>query len=442
MILIDALYSVTGSTIVAGLILFSIFSMVEKKQRAVFISLGLSVIVAAVWFSVPQIYFSKTYEIIMMAVVVLFGFTFFLPIGKTLCTKLGFAAAKFDERDTVFAREEYQVGSIKYEKYYEAHPELKEMDDHLRKLPELLSEGGYYYNRDEAIHIKDIFSRIKEMTAKVDGDISDNKVEIRPDKITDDIKNRLIQQGAYEVGITKLNPMHVYSHVGRGPEEWGKEIVNNHEYAIIFSVEMDYYEVEKAPDLPTTVETARRYLQAAQISVSLADYIRSLGYPARAHISDSNYQIILPPLAVEAGLGEIGRHGYLISDKLGSRLRLGGVTTSLPLIVDSPKSFGVADFCQSCLKCADNCPPQAIPSGEKKTVRGVEKWMIDPVKCLHYWRVAGTDCGLCMKVCPYSHPPTLLHNIVRSGIKRSAIARKIAIWGDDLFYGRKVSFRN
>jgi ferredoxin len=111
------------------------------------------------------------------------------------------------------------------------------------------------------------------------------------------------------------------------------------------------------------------------------------------------------------------------------------------MVIDKPIAFGVQDFCTKCQKCADNCPPSAIPSGEKEIIRGVEKWVIDPMKCLHYWRVAGSDCGLCMKVCPYSHPSTFAHDLVRAGIKRSAIARSVSIWGDDLLYGRSVKLK-
>ena len=47
-------------------------------------------------------------------------------------------------------------------------------------------------------------------------------------------------------------------------------------------------------------------------------------------------------------------------------------------------------------------------------------------------------CGLCMKVCPFSHPETLVHNLVREGIRRSAFARTVSVWGDRLLYGRRV----
>ena len=97
-------------------------------------------------------------------------------------------------------------------------------------------------------------------------------------------------------------------------------------------------------------------------------------------------------------------------------------------------------FCEKCKKCADNCPPRAIPYGDKTSVRGVEKWQLYIEKCFQYWRIIGTDCGLCMKVCPFSHPNTPVHNILRQSIKRSAFARSISVYGDDLFYGKGVRF--
>jgi ferredoxin len=54
----------------------------------------------------------------------------------------------------------------------------------------------------------------------------------------------------------------------------------------------------------------------------------------------------------------------------------------------------------------------------------------------HYWNVIGTDCGRCMSVCPYSHPDTLSHNLVRGAIRRSGFARRAALRLDNLFYGR------
>jgi reductive dehalogenase len=353
-----------------------------------------------------------------------------MPIGEI--------TERVDERDIMFAREEYLPGTEKYETYYAMKPHLKEIDDSVRDLPPLLEPGGKYYDPEVSRQVVSVFREIKGMTTRVDGEVTAAHKDVDPSEMSNEIKRKVLDMGASEVGIAPLNPLYVYSHVGRGPELWGAPIVNNHKFAIVFTLEMDYYRVHAAPRLPTVQESAERYLDGARISIDLAREIRDMGYPARAHISDSNYQIMLPPVAVDAGLGELGRLGYLISPKYGARIRLGAVTTDLPLVPDQPITFGVQDFCEKCRKCADNCPSAAIPNGVRSKVRGVDKWPTNVEQCVRYWRIAGSDCGLCMKICPYSHPPTFIHNLVRAGIKRSALARSVAVRADDLFYGRRV----
>ncbi|MBU0985109.1 MAG: reductive dehalogenase [candidate division Zixibacteria bacterium] len=394
----------------------------------------------AAWLGLYLAYESQPLPLMIPIVaVVLITLVFFFPIGIRKPVPCAKVTERVDERDVMFAREEYEAGTDKYEQYYRMRPEFKQVDDRLRKLPPLLHPGGRYYDASRSESIRDTFRTISRMTVQVDGPCAAQSAIVDPDAMTARIKNTVLELGADDVGIGPLNPQFVYSHVGRGPEPWGRPIVNTHKYAIAFAVEMDYDAVETAPKLPTVEESAAKYLKAAKISIELAERIRAMGYPARAHISDSNYQIMLPPVAADAGLGEVGRIGYLIHPRLGARLRLGAVTTDLPLVPDKPISFGVQDFCEICKKCATNCPSAAIPKGDRTVQRGVEKWPLAVEQCVYYWRVVGTDCGLCMKVCPYSHPPTFVHNLVRAGIKRSRIAQRLSIWGDDVFYGWKIT---
>ncbi len=416
-------------------------SVVEKRSRAVGVSLTMLIVFDLVWFGWYGLFADQPAALWSpLVAAAIFGFLFFLPIGRSRIIVTQDTSERVDERDIMFAREEYRPGSEKYDIYYSAHPERKKTDDRLRRMPELLAPGGRYYDPARSENAQSAFREIEQLTTEVDGEVSAQREEVDAKVATEDIKQRLLEFGAVEVGVAPLNPMFVYSHVGRGPEEWGSPIVNNHRYAIVFSLEMDYYAVEGAPDLPITEETVRRYRQAADISNDLARQIRSRGYPARAHISGSNYQIMLPPVGQDAGLGEVGRSGYLISPKLGCRTRLGAITTDLPLVPDKPISFGVQDFCAKCVKCADNCPSSAIPKEGETSVRGIEKWPLNVERCMRYWRAIGTDCGLCMKVCPYSHPPTLVHNVIRYAVRRSVIARTLSVWGDDLIYGRKTDF--
>lgn len=441
MIIIKSVYIASGIILGGAGFSFAVSSLFEKKTRVFYAAVVYTVILLVIW--TGYYYFLNFSEILLSippAFVILAVILFFAPDGKISTIEIGDSNERVDERDVMFAREEYQPGDAKYETYYATKPQYKEIDDKIRELPRILSPGGKYYDPIRSGYIDSIFESVEELLDKVDGEVSADRWQVEPIEITESVKKAILEMGADSVGIALLNQNYVYSHVGRGPERWGSEIVNNHKYAIMFTLEMDYNHVEGAPGLSITEESATKYLQGALISVEIARYIRNLGYPARAHMAGSNYQIMLPPVAYDAGLGELGRLGYLISPRLGPRMRLGAVTTDLPLIADEPRNFGVQDFCRKCLKCAVNCPSGAIPHGDKTEERGVWKWQLNIEKCIRYWRVLGTDCGLCMKVCPYSHPPTFFHNIVRKAIPRSATARWISIRGDDIFYGRKAKF--
>lgn len=440
---IELIYAAIGIILCVLGLAFAVSSLYEKRIKAFMVALIFTAAISAGWLTYHHFFsFSMIMLSIPPAFVIILAFLFFAPDGKISAIEINKSGERVDERDIMFAREEYEPGDSKYGSYYSMRPENKEIDDAIRKLPPFLEPGGKYYHPVHSSYINSIFIAVENLLNDIDGEISPDREEIDPAKITKTLKWVILKMGADDVGIAPLKQEYVYSHVGRGPEKWGSEIVNNHKYAIMFALEMDYDHVESAPDLHITEESAKKYLKGALISVEIARYIRSLGYPARAHIAGSNYQIMLPPVAYDAGLGELGRLGYLISPRFGPRIRLGAITTDLPLEIDQPKDFGVQDFCEKCLKCAVNCPSGAIPYEEKISVRGVNKWQLNIEKCIGYWRILGTDCGLCMKVCPYGHPPTLFHNIIRKSIRRSAFARGISIKADDLFYGRKAKFRS
>jgi len=439
MTVLDFIYLFTGGAVSVFLILFGVTSLGERKARAAAVSFGLFVVFSTIWFYGWYRYdFSDIALLVPVGLILLVTALFFLPLGRRHPIAVGEVTERVDERDTMFAREEYQPGTERYDEYYAARPEFKAIDDSIRHLPELLAPGGRFYDPVGSTYIESLFTINEEFVTMVDGEVGSPHVEVEPQSITRQLKDLTRHLGADDVGIAELNPAWVYSHVGRGPEPWGKPIDLGHKYVIVFTLEMNYDHVEDAPRLPITEETAVQYLNGALISTALAEFIRQLGYPARAHIAGSNYQIMLPPVAYNAGLGELGRHGYLITPRHGARVRLGAVTTDLPLISDQPIEFGVQDFCETCKKCAANCPSKSIPFETKTTVRGVEKWLLNMETCMRYWRAIGTDCGLCMKVCPFSHPPSFAHNLIRAGIKHSSFARRISVYGDDLFYGRKV----
>jgi ferredoxin len=61
-------------------------------------------------------------------------------------------------------------------------------------------------------------------------------------------------------------------------------------------------------------------------------------------------------------------------------------------------------MCALCLKCARECPCNAIPFGPKTMFNGYEIWKPDVEKCGKYrlTNMKGSACGRCMKTCPYN----------------------------------------
>ncbi|MBD3237469.1 MAG: 4Fe-4S dicluster domain-containing protein, partial [Candidatus Eisenbacteria bacterium] len=147
--------------------------------------------------------------------------------------------------------------------------------------------------------------------------------------------------------------------------------------------------------------------------------------------------VIMPAVAVDAGLGELSRAGYLLSKGVGLNTRLAVVTTDLPMPVDPPARLGVQDFCAKCRKCAECCPADCIPTGGKIRVRGVEKWKIDEEQCLLYWGRIGVACTICQVVCPWSKPRSWWHRAIAEIAIRVPWSRRFLVWADDLVYGRR-----
>jgi len=344
---------------------------------------------------------------------------------------------KIDERDIMFSRRLLRPGSERYEHYYRENPLKKTLDDHFRKNPGLLEKGTRFYHPYHFAAANASFSTVSALHSIVEKPEETERYEQNsPQKNTEFIKNWAKKLGVHSVGITPLKSYHIYSHIGRGPK-FGQPVELNHSYAIAFTVEMDKSMISYAPQGPTVMESAQQYMNAGAIAVQIAEFIKYLGYPARAHI-DGNYRVVCPLVARDAGLGVLGRMGLLMTPRLGPRVRIGVITTDFPLLTDDvSEDTTVYDFCARCKKCADTCPSNAISFSDPQLVNGVRRWQINQEKCFTYWTIAGTDCARCVSVCPYSHPDNLLHNLVRRGLKQSDAFQAFALKMDDFFYGRK-----
>ena len=343
---------------------------------------------------------------------------------------------QFDERDTIFAREDLRAGTPEYEEMYRRHPDLRGIDDYIRSLPGF---GSGIPPCDMAmLESNRLLLRHLGRPDIVDGVPAEKKVEMSSERATEKIKKFARWLGADLVGISEVKRDYVYSHRGRiqYPEEpWGEPIQLDHKYAISMGFHEDIEMVRTGPHHGEVLESMIVYQRTAVASVILADYIRLLGFPARSH-HFRNYQIQSVPFAVEAGLGELGRCGFLLTKRFGNSLRLSTVTTDIPLMTDSPVDIGVRDFCERCKLCAEACPSNAIPSGDMIEVRGVMKWKLATLKCIEYWNKVGTDCGICIGCCPWSQQDVWYHRLASEAASRSQTARVVLLWLYPVLYGK------
>ena len=355
-----------------------------------------------------------------------------------------------DEREIVFARNRsIRPGSTEYDVFYKEHPELEEYDAKRRERGGPLGHLGSIDRPAEGpnaaatvacLSIPLHLSTSNQIKPSSHPFVKDKKITLTPEEATERVKGFALQLGSDLVGITEVNPLWVYAKRGEifheNWEDWGEEIPADHRYAVVFATEMDFRLVGAAPHTPTVIESMRNYAKGAYLSVQLASYVANLGYPATAnHLR--HYEAVLVPLAVDAGLGELGRLGYLITKEFGPRIRLGAVTTNLPLIPDKPVDLGVEDFCTICKKCAVCCPSQSIPVGERSEVNGTLRWKLNAETCFDYWGRIGTDCNVCMRVCPWGHARTVPHRLIVELVSRNRWARRIFSVMDDIFYGKK-----
>ena len=239
-----------------------------------------------------------------------------------------------------------------------------------------------------------------------------------PVKLKDPAKTaQLIKRIAHEfgstlVGITELNPDWVYGYPlrGRGFVDVNEplQIPDHWKYAIVIGSPMSWDPMYANPNYGTSNDA---YSRSRIIATRVAAFIKMLGYPARTHTPGNSYDLMVPPIAIDAGLGEQGRHGVLITPELGCNIRPAIITTSIPMATDKPIDFGVQDFCAHCKVCAEVCPSGAIPMGGKEDVRGYHRYRINTSKCLNFWtsNLGNMGCRLCISACPYTRKANWLH---------------------------------
>ncbi len=346
---------------------------------------------------------------------------------------------RFDERDTGFSR-----GVVEGNKYTVMH------ENSVRNIEKLIPGKTIL---DHALWVAgrtvDYILRKKEM-AREGAPIYNRGYRLEnpdPSAMTKIIKEVALWLGADLVGVTKLNPLWIYTHWGHHnamytsaaepgipinlPEEYDRVIVMIHE--------MDHERLRRTPAVES--ETDIMYSKMGWCASSLATYIRELGFRA---IPCGNELGLSIPMAIDAGLGELSRMGLLMTREFGPRVRISKVFTNLPLLPDTPVEIGIQRFCEKCSVCAEHCPSRAIMSGirtdkawDRSNSAGILKWPLKAMDCFNWWVANGTHCSICIRVCPWNKPNTLFHRSIRLLAERNLFTKGLVFFDELLGYGKQ-----
>jgi len=249
-----------------------------------------------------------------------------------------------------------------------------------------------YTEKAKKFNVREVFEKWASYTPRRDGPHNPEKPEgDDPAHLTDLIRKKGLELGGSDIGFAELTPIMV--NVGFEFEL---------KYIVSVVVQEDYAKVLEGA-LEVEKEAYAVYVECARISTELAEYVRSLGFPAIAsHNDTSDIQAI--PALYAAGMGELGRNGSLLHPEFGAGWRPGFVITDAPVVPGKPNIFGVQKTCETCRICEQNCPPGAIRKPDDFVItEGIKRWQVDTRTCFEVSRFRVEYCHICVDVCPYHH---------------------------------------
>ena len=192
-----------------------------------------------------------------------------------------------------------------------------------------------------------------------------------------------------DVGFTTVNPSLIFSN---------KKILFDR--AIVLLMQMKKEIINTAPSPSANKEIFRTYHHLGVCVNKIADFLKQRGYKAQAGPAIGG-EVNYPLLAQKAGLGQIGKHGLLITPKLGVSLRIATVYTEIENLPKSGENIHqwIADFCDGCSKCVRECPADAIYK-KTKIFKDSTHQHIDYKKCaIPFSNQYG--CTVCVKECVF-----------------------------------------
>lgn len=182
-----------------------------------------------------------------------------------------------------------------------------------------------------------------------------------------------------------------------------RPIIERLSYGISLAVRLSDAVIEGIEDRPTKLyfyHYRQLNLLLDQLALRITNFIQKEGSQAlpipSSQIIDWEKQkghLSHKKVAIEAGLGWIGRSNLLVNPEFGSRIRLVTILTNFPLKTDRRRKLD----CGDCNACIAVCPAGAIKESKED---------FDYLSCyrkLDYFRkechIGHHICGICIKAC-------------------------------------------
>jgi epoxyqueuosine reductase QueG len=156
--------------------------------------------------------------------------------------------------------------------------------------------------------------------------------------------------GADLVGICAHDERWVYTqrYARKAAEGRPIELPKGLNSVVVVGQAMDHDLVDTVPSALSGAAVGLGYSKDALVLLAVAQWLRNLGYEAIPSLNDTALAI---PLAIQAGLGEYGRHGMVITPEFGPRVRFGKIFTTTRSRLELASSA----------KCADAVPKRVHP---------------------------------------------------------------------------------
>ncbi len=206
-------------------------------------------------------------------------------------------------------------------------------------------------------------------------------------RLSAQIRAEAARLGISAVGFAAYDPKYTFAEYA-GSHDQGS--------VIVCVYEQDWAATQTAPSARSERAAFRAYAGLQTRAVALAEFVERQGH--RAHPHSFTGEAVAIHYGVQAGLGQLGLNGQLLTPAAGSRARLSLITTDALLVHNEPVDYGVHAICDACQACVQRCPVGAIPN-RRGEHRGIRKVKIKTERCFPVVATA-EGCAVCMKVCP------------------------------------------